>query len=70
MLYSPVGMPIQRCPSCDRPTLRLMDETIRDAAVNYYRCRNCDHIWTTTKDGDAIVEHLTPLTKKTDAPTG
>jgi len=47
-----------------------MDETIRDAAVNYYRCRNCDHIWTTAKDGDAIVEHLTPLTKKTDAPTG
>ena len=40
-----------------------MDVSSKKAAVNYYRCEHCGHVWTTEKDGRTIVKHITPLTK-------
>ena len=49
------------CPACNTVTPKLLDETSKGAYVNYYRCGSCGHVWTTTKDGSEIVQHVTPL---------
>lgn len=54
-------MPIQQCPSCGTDTPRLLDYPSKQAAVNYYRCPQCGHVWTISKDDPARVEHVTPL---------
>ena len=53
-------MPVTPCPSCGRPTPRLLDFTSQYARVNFYRC-DCGHIWTTDKTDGSIVRHITPL---------
>ena len=54
-------MPNKPCPNCGAIVARALDAASQDAHVNYYRCQSCGHIWTTTKDGSAIVRHVTPL---------
>jgi len=41
----------------------MPDRPVDGDLVNSYRCERCGHVWTTTKDGTAIVKHVTPLTK-------
>jgi hypothetical protein len=31
------------------------------ALVNYYRCGDCGHVWTTDKKTHEVVSHVTPL---------
>jgi hypothetical protein len=33
--------------------------------VNHYRCRACEHEWTTSKQDGSIVVHITPRTGRT-----
>lgn len=53
-------MPVQPCPGCGTETPRKLDAASQQARVNYYRCPTCGHVWTTTKDGGAILDHVTP----------
>ena len=53
------------CPACQTFTSPVL---LRDARVDYYRCDQCGHVWTTTKDGTATVRHVTPLKRSLRAP--
>ena len=56
------------CPACHAPTLPVLLETSSsNATVNYYRCEPCAHVWTTPKDGTAVLRHVTPLTNSCPA---
>jgi uncharacterized Zn finger protein len=61
---------IQRCPTCGEQTPRLLEESSRDAVVNYYRCQHCGTVWNKPKDADGpiriVVTYPTEL-PKTDA---
>jgi DNA-directed RNA polymerase subunit RPC12/RpoP len=69
-LYSTIraAMPVPPCAACGDPTPLHLDETSKDASVDYYRCPNCNHIWTVNKLDSSKVTHVTPLKKndKTD----
>jgi len=41
-------MPHRLCPKCCH-TGRLLEVTSKDAAVDYYRCDDCGHVWTHQK---------------------
>jgi hypothetical protein len=41
-------MPEKLCPVCRNQGF-LLEETSRDALVNYYSCSVCRHIWTLNK---------------------
>jgi hypothetical protein len=43
-------MPIRPCPVCQQPTVRWLEETSKDAVVNYYRCSRCNNVWTIPKE--------------------
>ncbi|HXT69228.1 MAG TPA: hypothetical protein VN700_05715 [Vicinamibacterales bacterium] len=34
------------------------------ATVNYYRCAECGHVWTTDKKTHAILTHVTPFPRR------
>ena len=51
---------IRPCPACDDPSPHLLVELSKDSAVDYYRCQNCRHVWTTSKETGEIVRHVTP----------
>jgi uncharacterized Zn finger protein len=57
-------MPPQPCPACFESTPRHLHETSKEAAVDYYRCLKCGHIWTVNKMNPLIVANVTPLPKK------
>jgi uncharacterized Zn finger protein len=53
-------MPTTACPVCRAPAPRLLSVLSElSAAVNYYRCESCGHVWTVTKDGTRIVTTVT-----------
>ena len=52
-------MPTPECPACGTPGPSF----IEGAHVRYYRCEECGHAWTTTKDGAGIMLHITPFPK-------
>ena len=54
-------MPIQPCPACAQQPPRHLDETSKEAHVNYYRCNSCGHIWTIHKQDPSRVTHVTRL---------
>lgn len=60
---SQAPMPVLSCPNCGEMTPREL-EASRFATVNYYRCGNCAHVWTTDKKTNEILTHVTPLWKK------
>jgi len=64
---------VRICPACksarwDQPNCRAL--TPRElnssdfAAVNYYRCGECGHVWTTDKRTNEILSQITPLRRK------
>jgi len=60
-------MPTLSCPNCGTPTPRQLDAPSEWASVKYYRCDKCGHVWTVSRDGKEVVEHVTPLRPK-DSP--
>ena len=52
------------CPNCGSTVTKSIHATTSDMHVSYFRCDDCGHVWTTTKDGSRIVSHVTPLTSK------
>ena len=47
------------CPACHTPTPPiLLESSNSNATVNYYRCEPCAHVWTTPKDGTAILRRV------------
>ena len=60
-------MPVLACPNCGAATPRDLGQSTL-APVNYYRCEACKHLWTTDKNTNEIVRHLTPLTKEATRP--
>ena len=38
-------------PSVQRPKPLLLADCSKDAYVDYYRCADCRHVWTTSKEG-------------------
>jgi uncharacterized Zn finger protein len=57
-------MPHRICAKC-RFVGRLLEETSKEASVEYYRCDNCGHVWTHEKDNpDAPPEDVTIRDKK------
>jgi len=61
----PPNMPFLSCPNCGDMTPRELEASSL-APVNFYRCGNCAHVWTTDKSTHAIVAHITPLGKTTE----
>jgi hypothetical protein len=59
------------CPACpSRTDPKFLAGLSTDAYVNYWRCNDCHHIWTTTKDGDKVLRHVTPLPIRTHTGRG
>ena len=54
------------CPNCSAGSPREL-EASRFAVVNYYRCNECGHVWTTDKKTNEILSHVTPLTRTAKA---
>lgn len=50
------------CPSCKSAGAQLLDMS-SDSLVNFYRCPECAHVWTMTKDNVIILRHVTSLAK-------
>jgi hypothetical protein len=57
-------VPIHLCPVCAKPTPPLLDDTRKNAIVNYHRC-SCGHVWTTSKKDGSLVRHV--RTRPSDA---
>jgi hypothetical protein len=53
-------MPTLICPRCHTETARSLEYPSQFAHVNYYRCANCAHVWTTPKDDPTRITHVTP----------
>jgi Zn-finger nucleic acid-binding protein len=49
------------CPACQSQAAPELISDIKGAHVDYHHCPDCHHVWTTTKDGQRIVKHVTPL---------
>jgi uncharacterized Zn finger protein len=58
-------VPVLACPNCGALTPRELSGSDL-AHVNYYRCGECAHVWTTDKKTHEILTHVTPLTRKPD----
>ena len=43
------AMSIRPCPKCQHDTPRLLEAASTDAAVNFYRCTRCGHVWNVSK---------------------
>ena len=52
-------MPVECCPVCLHHTTRLLEASSQIARVNYYTCDGCLHVWTTSKQTDEFVRHIT-----------
>jgi hypothetical protein len=61
-------MPIQPCPACQSSQPSRLDDLSKGADVNYHRCPNCGHVWTTTKDDSVILRHVTTLDMQAQSP--
>ena len=42
-------VPHRLCPLCRKPG-RLLPDSSHDAVVEYYRCDDCNHVWSHQKD--------------------
>ena len=61
-------MPIYLCPNCARKGNSLTD-TSTYAAVNYFRCNACGHVWTLSKtDPHAPPSAVTRVATETPQP--
>jgi Zn ribbon nucleic-acid-binding protein len=55
------------CPNCDKQQSELMQMSLA-SYVDYHRCLECGHVWTTLKDSSEVVGHVTrPITRRRNA---
>ena len=47
------------CPLCQAEG-RFLAGASQHADVNFYRCDKCEHVWSTPKDADGPIRHVTP----------
>jgi uncharacterized Zn finger protein len=47
---------IRPCPTCGHDAPRLLEESSRDARVNYYRCPHCGTVWNKPKHAEAPIK--------------
>jgi hypothetical protein len=59
-------MPVQPCPACGASP-RQLPFTSQLAAVTYYRCPKCAHVWAIRKDDPTHIQHVTPLVVRKSA---
>ena len=52
-------VPPTTCPSCGGPNFRHLQAPSDQASVNYYRCNQCGHVWTTKKGDSGKITHVT-----------
>ena len=53
-------MPTRACPACQFPAPRQLTVLSQlSGTVDYYRCDQCGHVWTVTKDGTRLVSNVT-----------
>jgi hypothetical protein len=52
-------MPATACPRCRAPNPRKLTVLSDLSDVDYFRCNDCVHWWTVTKDGTRLVSHVT-----------
>ena len=57
-------MPSVPCPNCTAVTSRWLFEMSAAAKMNWYRCEDCGHVWTTNKKTNEVSGHVTPLTRQ------
>ena len=62
-------MASNHCPACASHAHPEHISDIKGSYVNYHHCPDCHHVWTTTKDGERIVQHVTPLPARAAAPS-
>ena len=46
------------CVKCAHKTAHLLPTLSEMARVDYYRCRDCGHVWTTVKGTKDLLEHI------------
>ena len=49
------------CPNCQASEPRWLETTSQAAWVDYYRCDDCGHVWTVSRDGERRITNVTPL---------
>ena len=55
-------MPTLFLPECEAATPRLLEHMSDGAVLNYYHCHGCSYVWTTEKNGTAVVSDIPPRT--------
>lgn len=55
----PASRSASPCPNCRADSTRTLDELSRLTALDYHRCRVCDHVWSTNRQTHQIVMHVT-----------
>jgi hypothetical protein len=61
-MCGPDQMSHSRCPACGSKHVQWLEDTSKDAYVDYYRCNDGGHVWSVPKDNpDAEPHHVTPL---------
>jgi uncharacterized Zn finger protein len=58
-------MPPLPCPVCADFTARKLDGPSELVTVDYYRCAECGHVWTTAKGDPSTVQHVTEISGRT-----
>jgi transposase-like protein len=63
--FDPPTMPHSSCPACQSKHVQWLSGPSKFAQVDYYRCRDCGHVWNVRKDnpGDPP-RNVTPLPEK------
>jgi hypothetical protein len=54
-----MGNPRLACPICLRGSVHNLETVSRDAAVDYFICTSCMHVWNVPKGANAPVHHVT-----------
>jgi hypothetical protein len=52
-------MPAPLCPECETHTTRQLMSLSIDSLVDYYRCDDCGHVFTTRKSTTDLLDHVT-----------
>jgi transposase-like protein len=59
------------CPNCRSSRSRHLRESSDQAAVNYYLCQDCAHVWSIGRTGEHEVRNVTPVVEPTSSsPSG
>src|SRR5262245_61540608 len=67
-----LSMPRRKCPACGfKHDVQRLAETRKQSSVDYYRCGDCGHVWSVSKNNrTAPSRHITPLRGQRTTPLG